>query len=133
MIFAPHWGVEKTYTPTKEQPDAGYAAIDAGADIVWGSHPHALQPIEHYRDGVIFYSLGNFSFGGFTVPADFDTALLQQEVIRDADGTVSLGALTVVPCCISSIADRNNYQPTPYTAREEGYDRVLEKLGLLSE
>ena len=133
VIFAPHWGVEKTYTPTKEQTDAGYAAIDAGADIVWGSHPHALQPIEHYRDGVIFYSLGNFSFGGFTVPADFDTALLQQEVIRDADGTVSLGALTVVPCCISSIADRNNYQPTPYTAREEGYDRVLEKLGLLSE
>lgn len=128
VIFAPHWGVEKTYTPTQEQIDVGHAAIDAGADIVWGSHPHALQPIEQYHGGVIFYSLGNFSFGGFTVPADFDTALLQQEVIRDAEGKVTLGELTIVPCRISSIEGRNNYQPTPYEPGTEEYDRVLEKL-----
>lgn len=128
IIFAPHWGVEKTYTPTREQTEAGYAAIDAGADIVWGSHPHALQPIEYYHDGVIFYSLGNFSFGGFTVPADFDTALLQQEVIRDAGGNVALGKLTVVPCRISSIEGRNNYQPTPYEPGTEDCSRVMEKL-----
>lgn len=130
IIFAPHWGVEKTYVPTQEQTDVGYAAIDAGADIVWGSHPHALQPIEYYGDGVIFYSLGNFSFGGFTVPADFDTALLQQEILRDGDGNVSLGELTIVPCCISSIEGRNNYQPTPYEPGTEEYDRVLGKLGI---
>ena len=130
IIFAPHWGVDKTYVPTQEQMDVGYAAIDAGADIVWGSHPHALQPIEYYGDGVIFYSLGNFSFGGFTVPADFDTALLQQEILRDGDGNVSLGELTIVPCCISSIEGRNNYQPTPYEPNTEEYDRVLQKLGI---
>lgn len=128
VIFAPHWGVEKTYTPTQEQMDVGRAAIDAGADIVWGSHPHALQPIEYYADGVIFYSLGNFSFGGFTVPADFDTALLQQEILRDPEGNVRLGELTIVPCCISSIESRNNYQPTPYAPESEDYGRVLEKL-----
>ena len=128
VIFAPHWGVEKTYTPTQEQITFAYAAIDAGADIVWGSHPHALQPVEYYADGIIFYSLGNFSFGGFTVPADFDTALLQQEVIRDAQGNVSLGELTIVPCCISSIPERNNYQPTPYVPGTEEYLRVMEKL-----
>ena len=130
IIYAPHWGVEKTYAPTPEQTRLGHSAIDAGADIVWASHPHALQPIEYYGSGVIFYSLGNFSFGGFTVPADFDTALLQQEVIRDKDGNVRLGQLTVVPCCISSIPGRNNYQPTPYEPGTEDYDRVLEKLGI---
>lgn len=128
VIFAPHWGVEKTYTPTREQERFAYAAIDAGADIVWGSHPHALQPVEYYEDGVIFYSLGNFSFGGFTVPADFDTALVQQEVIRDTQGKVTLGELTIVPCCISSIPERNNYQPTPYEQGTPEYDRVLSKL-----
>ena len=74
--------------------------------------------------------MGNFSFGGFTVPADFDTALLQQEVIRDAGGNVALGKLTVVPCRISSIEGRNNYQPTPYEPGTEDCSRVLEKLGI---
>lgn len=128
IIFAPHWGVEKTYTPTAEQVAVGHAAIDAGADIVWGSHPHALQPIEEYNGGVIFYSLGNFSFGGHNMPEDFDTALLQQEVIRDSAGNVTLGSLSVVPCCISSITRWNNYQPTPYTPGTGDYYRVLEKL-----
>lgn len=128
IIFAPHWGVEKTYTPTQEQITVGHEAIDAGADIVWGSHPHALQPIEYYGDGVIFYSLGNFSFGGNNMPEDFDTALLQQEVIRDAEGIVTLGELHIVPCCVSSIQSWNNYQPTPYQPGTAEYDRVLEKL-----
>ena len=128
VIYAPHWGVEKTNVQTAEQTEFAYAAIDAGADIVWASHPHALQPIEYYGGGVIFYSLGNFSFGGFTVPADFDTALLQQEVIRDKAGNVTLGELTIVPCRISSIEKRNDYQPTPYAPGTEGYQRVLEKL-----
>ncbi len=73
VIVAPHWGVENTYTPTTEQQSFGHAAIEAGADIVFGTHPHVLQPIEQYQDGVIFYSLGNFSFGGNTAPKDFDT------------------------------------------------------------
>ena len=131
VIYAPHWGVEKTNVQTAQQTEFAYAAIDAGADIVWASHPHALQPIEYYEDGVIFYSLGNFSFGGFTVPQDFDTALLQQEIIRDGEGQISLGQLTIVPCCISSIAGRNNYQPTPYAPETEDYSRVLEKLGVI--
>ena len=128
IIFAPHWGTEGTYHPTKEQEQVGHAAIDAGADIVFGSHPHVLQPIEEYGGGIIFYSLGNFSFGGNGAPEDYDTALVQQEVIRDADGTVHLGQLTVVPASVSSITGRNNFQPTPYEPGTEEYDRVLSKL-----
>lgn len=128
IVFAPHWGTEGSYRPTPEQVRVGHAAIDAGADIVYGSHPHVLQPIEEYNGGVIYYSLGNFSFGGNSCPDDFDTALLQQEVIRAADGSVRLGELTIVPACVSSISGRNNYQPTPYEAGTEEYDRVLAKL-----
>ena len=87
-----------------------------------------LQNIEHYGDSVIFYSLGNFSFGGHMYPRDRDSALVQQEIIRRPDGTVELGELTVIPVCISSIPDRNNYQPTPYEEGSEEYNRVFEKL-----
>lgn len=128
VIFAPHWGTEGTYRPTNQQIEVGHAAIDAGADIVYGSHPHVLQPIEEYNGGILYYSLGNFSFGGNGYPQDYDSALLQQEVIRDAEGNVTLGELTIVPVNVSSVAGRNNYQPLPYAEGSEEYDRVLSKL-----
>ena len=128
VIFAPHWGVEGSYRPRDAQVNLAHAVIDAGADIVWGSHPHVLQPVEKYKDGIIFYSMGNFSFGGNGYPRDYDTALLQQEVIRSADGTVTLGELTIIPANVSSIEGRNNFQPTPYEQGTAGYDRVMQKL-----
>ena len=128
VIFAPHWGGENNYRTIPSQTQIGHAAIDAGADIVWGCHPHVLQPIEQYQDGIIYYSLGNFSFGGNAYPKDYDTALLQQEVIRTADGSVTLGELTIVPASISSIENRNNYQPTPLESGSDGYLRVMKKL-----
>lgn len=127
IVVAPHWGVEMTYRPTSQQIDVGHAAIDAGADIVWGSHPHVLQPIEEYGGGVIFYSMGNFSFGGNIYPQDYDSALIQQEVIRDENG-VRLGERTVVPVNVSSMEGRNNYQPTPYEPGTPEYNRVFAKL-----
>ena len=128
VIYAPHWGTEHSFDPTLEQKELGREAIDAGADIVFGCHPHVLQPIEEYNDGVIYYSLGNFSFGGNIYPADYDTAIIQQEIILAADGTVTLGERTIVPCSISSMEKRNNYQPTPYEKGTEEYERVLSKL-----
>ena len=128
VVFAPHWGYEHNFRPHHEQIEVGHAAIDAGADIVYGSHPHVLQPIEEYNGGIIYYSLGNFSFGGNIYPADFDTALVQQEVIREVDGSITLGELIVVPCSVSSDSSRNNFQPTPYEEGSEEYSRVLSKL-----
>lgn len=130
IIFAPHWGAEGYYKPNNVQIDAGHAAIDAGAHIVWGSHPHVLQPVESYNGGIIYYSMGNFSFGGNIYPDDYDTALIQQEVIRHPDGTVTLGETTIVPCSLTSEKGYNNFQPTPYEADSEAYARVMEKLGL---
>ena len=130
IIFAPHWGAEEYYKPNNVQVDAGHAAIDAGAHIVWGAHPHVLQPIEAYNGGIIYYSMGNFSFGGNLYPADYDTALIRQEVIRHPDGTVTLGETTVVPCSVTSEKGHNNFQPTPCREGSEQYLRVMKKLGL---
>ena len=63
LIVIMHWGVEGDYQNNKRQTDEGHALIDAGADAVIGSHPHRLQGVEHYKNGLIAYSLGNFVFG----------------------------------------------------------------------
>ncbi len=128
VIYAPHWGTEKRYQPTEEQVAAAHGAIDAGADIVWGCHPLVLQKTESYGDGLILYSMGVFSFGGNGDPDDYDTAIIQVEVVRNPDGSVSLGQVESIPCNISSISGRNNFQPTPYASGTGEYNRVLEKL-----
>lgn len=57
-----HWGIEYTKDPTRHQQDVARAAIDAGADMVLGSHPHWIQGIESYKGRLIVYCLGNFIF-----------------------------------------------------------------------
>lgn len=127
IIFAVHWGTEYAYTPSTMQVDLAHAAIDAGADAVWGHHPHVLQPIEEYGGGVIFYSLGNFSFGGNTAPRDFDSAVVQLMLTRSGED-VRLDQVAVHPVSISSITTSNNYQPTPYEPSSQEYARIMEKL-----
>ncbi len=62
VIVSFHWGIEYQKMPTQRQKDLAHLAIDQGADLVIGHHPHALQPIEHYQGKPILYSLGNFIF-----------------------------------------------------------------------
>ena len=128
VILCAHWGNENTFKANATQKALGHAAIDAGADIVYGTHPHTLQPIEEYNGGIIYYSLGNFAFGGNNKPKDFNTALVQQEVILNPDGTVTLGELTIVPCSVSSVTNTNNFQPTPYEVGSADYEKTMSKL-----
>jgi poly-gamma-glutamate capsule biosynthesis protein CapA/YwtB (metallophosphatase superfamily) len=62
VIVSFHWGTEGSNFAHAGQRSAAHRAIDAGADVVIGHHPHVLQGIERYKDGIIFYSLGNFTF-----------------------------------------------------------------------
>jgi poly-gamma-glutamate synthesis protein (capsule biosynthesis protein) len=62
VIVHIHWGLEYDSGFHPRQRDLAYALADAGADIIVGHHPHVLEPVEVYKDTVIFYSLGNFIF-----------------------------------------------------------------------
>lgn len=62
LFVSVHWGVEYYNEVTEEQQAFAHSLCDSGADIILGHHPHVLEPIESYKDSVIFYSLGNFLF-----------------------------------------------------------------------
>ncbi len=62
VIVFPHWGTEYTFGPTRQQRTLAHLAIDAGADMVIGNHPHWVQSVEVYKGKPIWYALGNFTF-----------------------------------------------------------------------
>jgi poly-gamma-glutamate capsule biosynthesis protein CapA/YwtB (metallophosphatase superfamily) len=62
LIVSLHWGQEYSDRPAADQILTAHKLVDAGADIIWGHHPHVLQGIENYKGKLIAYSLGNFIF-----------------------------------------------------------------------
>ncbi len=81
VVVMLHWGTEKADYPDNGQQAFAHGIIEAGADAVIGHHPHVLQGIERYRNGVIVYSLGNFVFGGNSRES-YDTALFEIRLTR---------------------------------------------------
>ena len=67
VLVAFHWGQEGKTALRDYQTRLGHLAIDSGASAVIGHHPHILQGIERYKDGIILYSLGNFTFGSYSM------------------------------------------------------------------
>lgn len=133
-----HWGKDEVYyTPKQEQIDLARACADAGANLIYGSHAHCLQPIEEYNGAVILYGMGNWSFGGSDRPRDPDTAIVQITLRRDADGSISNDGITAIPCRVSSKEPDpndpqkyayNDYKPTPYEEGSAEYERAMSKL-----
>ena len=128
IIAAFHMGTEGSYTPTACQKEISRYSAGCGAQIVYKSHPHVLQPMERWGESVILYSMGNFCFGGNRNPSDKDTAVVQVSVQVQADGAAKLGEVTVIPCSVSSRSDRNDYRPTPCEADGAQAARVRSKL-----
>lgn len=124
VIF--HWGIEKDAAPNSNQTYLGRLAIDEGADLVCGHHPHVLQGIETYKGKNIVYSLGNFCFGGNSNPSDKDTMIFQQTFTLTEEGLKEDNVTNIIPCSLSSERSRNNYQPMPVTGSEA--ERILKKI-----
>lgn len=96
-----------------------------------GHHPHVLQGIEEYNGKYIVYSLANFSFGANRNPVDKDTMIFQQTfTFLDGEKQETMDA-KVIPCSVSSVSERNNFQPTPLDGEEAA--RVIERLNTYSE
>lgn len=109
----PHWGTELDEAPDSTQVQIAHAAIDAGATVVVGSHPHVIQGLEKYQGRYIVYSLGNFCFGGNTNPTDPDCMIFQQTFQVSGTTVAQDDQIVTIPCSVSSSSSINNYQPTP--------------------
>lgn len=130
VIVMFHWGIERDYWPSSVQKGISRVAIDSGADLVLGSHPHVLQGIEEYKGKQIVYSLGNFCFGGNKNPKDKDTMIYIHK-FNFKNGELISQDYEVIPCSISSVSNRNNYQPTPLKGKEK--KRVINKIKKYSD
>lgn len=138
VIVSFHWGTERADYPDDTQVELAHAAIDAGADLVLGHHPHVLEGIETYHGRKIVYSLGNFCFGGNNNPSDKDTMIYQQtfhiqngKVSYSDSDTEEDSDFRILPCSISSSSSRNNFQPVVLTGEEA--TRVQERIRELSD
>lgn len=153
LIVCFHWGIEGQHRPDGNQTYLARSAIDHGADLVIGHHPHVLQGIETYKGRQIVYSLGNFCFGGNKNPSDKDSMIYQQTFTFQpavTGGKVpSISASTssptdgkaknisdytsykIIPCRLSSTTARNDYRPTILTGAEG--QAVLDRIASYSE
>ncbi|MDD4026713.1 MAG: CapA family protein [Candidatus Shapirobacteria bacterium] len=109
QIISIHWGKERTKTPNEDQIWLAHYLIDKGVDLVLGTHPHVIQPIEVYQDKVIVYSLANFTYGGHLNPQP-ETFIYQQN-FKFIDNKLISSDWEIVPCLMYS-GKINNYQPT---------------------
>lgn len=130
VIVSFHWGEEKVTSPNDTQKSLAHIAIDNGADLVIGHHPHVLQGIEKYKGKNIAYSLGNFCFGGNKNPSDKDSMIFQQTFSIEDGKVVEDDVTTIIPCSISSKSNTNDYRPTPSEGAEK--ERIQEKINQLS-
>lgn len=133
IIVSFHWGQEKENVPNDVQVELAHAAVDNGADLVLGHHPHVLQGIEEYKGKNIVYSLGNFCFGGNSAPSDMDTMIFQQ-TFTVKDGKLQEDNVTnILPCKISSAYEEgyNNYQPI--LAEGDQKEKIFERLSEYSQ
>lgn len=85
VVVLVHWGTEYTDRPEPYQVQKGRKFIDAGADLVIGSHPHVLQGFEAYNGRWIAYSLGNFVFSGTKSPRSAETGILNATCSKDGE------------------------------------------------
>ncbi len=90
LLVSFHWGIEYTYRVTPGQKELARLAVDAGADMVLGHHPHVPQGVELYRGKPVVYSLGNFVFYPFKNPVTHDTLILEATFQQDGFTSLSL-------------------------------------------
>lgn len=122
IIVSFHWGKEATGTVQAYQRAAAHQAIEAGADVIIGHHPHVLQGIERYRSGIIFYSLGNFTFASKSTTADV-SAIVRLKLTDDRREA------EILP--LDVLYRRVGFQPQLLTGAKGA--AVIEKLTNLSE
>ncbi len=109
IVVSFHWGREGTTKLRAYQTHLGRVAIDEGAALVIGHHPHIMQGIERYKHGLILYSLGNYVFGSYSNRSQFGGIA---NVVLNRKGVV---ALQLTPIDTNNF--RRHFQPIPLTGK----------------
>ncbi len=128
VIASFHWGSEYEDDFTAEQRRIGRAAIQAGADVVLGHHPHVIQGIEKFQNRYIIYSLGSLIPGGVLDTKDKDSFLAQLTFTIDpsATGQQAPPVLQLLPVRLTSLKKGLDY--CPVLPDEHEADRILKKI-----
>ena len=114
VVVSLHWGRETHMTPEAWQIKTAKQLIDGGADVIYGHHPHVLQPIAFYKGKPILFSTGNFTFGTMS-DVDSRTGIFQL-LYEKNDGKATLRQLQVIPC---QTAKRGDFRPFEVTAEKD--------------
>jgi poly-gamma-glutamate synthesis protein (capsule biosynthesis protein) len=122
VIVSFHWGTEGKSSVQPYQRVAGHKAIDAGADVVIGHHPHVLRGVERYNKGIIFYSLGNFVFASKSKSAE--TSLIVRLRLADNRREAELLPLDI-------LHRRVGFQPQLLSGERAA--QVIQQLNTLSQ
>lgn len=131
IVSCMHWGKNYKELPNDEQQYLAHLCVDLGADLVIGNHAHILQGVERYKGRYIFYSLGNFTYGGRAIPRDVDTMIAQQ-TFTFVDGELIVDDnVTIIPCWMSGSMEINDFCP----AIKDGEvgNGIINKVNALSE
>ena len=118
-----HWGIPYERQPLPEDREKARLAVDCGADVVVGHHPHVIQPMEVYRGRPIFYSVGNFAFGSGNSQAE---GLMVGFRFEEEETEVQ-----VYPIYVKNRDPRVNYQPK--VLRGSAGRKTLQRLAEMSE
>lgn len=124
IIIYFHGGIENVEEPEDWKIKACREIVDAGADLVVGSHPHRLQRAEEYNGGYIVYSLGNFCFGGNSYPKN-ETAIYTA-CFTVIDEEIAARKDIFIPCYVYT-GSENNYQPAVIEDQEK-IDKIISHL-----
>jgi len=122
LIVSFHWGQELMESPKDYQVELAHKAIDLGANLVFGHHPHVLQGIEEYHEGLIFYSLGNLVFGSYS-------ERVKESIVSRVFFTPGT-PITAEVIPIDVLNTKVLFQPRPFTGRKAR--SVLEHLQEIS-
>jgi len=124
VVVSLHSGIEKSHHPTEKQKELSRLAIDSGADIVIGHHPHVIEGIEVYKKKIIAYSLGNLVFGGSKSGRVKETILL--EIIFNNN---EIKDYNIIPVDVSKEV---NYQPKKLEGAKK-YETLRRLIGYSSQ
>lgn len=111
VVVSYHYGQEYSKKHNKGQAEMAYRAIDAGADLVVGHHPHVIQGLEVYKNKYIVYSLGNFVFGGNTKVRAMESIMAQVTMDFSDSGELKGQQLRIYPVFISDDEKKNTFHP----------------------